>query len=198
MRRPADLEALSFADFRQAMRRELVAAFGAEQVAPFFGGQTAKVVVVGQAPGGTSVQLRPWSNASGKTLRERWLQLSEAEFYDPENIYLTAIGMYFPGKDARGNDCKPDSALAEVWLRQELTYLRPQLYLVVGRMAADFFFPRRDFAELVGANQTINDVPALVLPHPSPLNAKWLKDHPEFSEERLPALRTALREALLL
>jgi uracil-DNA glycosylase family 4 len=187
---------LRFAEFRQAMRQELVAQFGADNVAPFFGKQTAKIVSVGQAPGGSSVQLRPWSNASGKTLRERWYQVSEAEFYDPDNFYFTAIGMYFPGKDARGNDRKPDPALAEVWLRQELTYLQPQLYVVVGRMAAEFFFPKADFAELVGADQIINGAPAFVLPHPSPLNRKWLIDHPKFASERLPVIRAALRRAL--
>ena len=30
-----------------------------------------------------------------------------------------------------------------------------------------------------------NDKLVLVLPHPSPLNKKWLKDHPKFEKERL-------------
>ena len=37
---------------------------------------------------------------------------------------------------------------------------------------------------------------AIVLPHPSPLNIKWFKDHPEFMKERIFQIRKIINEIL--
>ena len=42
------------------------------------------------------------------------------------------------------------------------------------------FFPNEDYEELVFRNNYWNGKLAIVLPHPSPLNKKWIKDHPDF------------------
>jgi uracil-DNA glycosylase len=34
------------------------------------------------------------------------------------------------------------------------------------------------------------------LPHPSPLNKKWLKDHPEFMEKRIVEVRNIIKEII--
>jgi len=97
--------------------------------------------------------------------------------------------MYFPGKDKKGGDLKPSLEFAKEWLPKELTYLKPSLFLVIGRLAAEFFFPRQVFLNLVFSDQQINGKLALVLPHPSPLNVKWFKDNPMFEKERMPIIR---------
>ena len=42
----------------------------------------------------------------------------------------------------------------------------------------------------------INGKLTIVLPHPSPLNIKWFKDHPEFMERRIFEIRNIIKEVL--
>ena len=42
----------------------------------------------------------------------------------------------------------------------------------------------------------INNKLAIVLPHPSPLNIKWFKDHPEFMEKRIFEIRNVINKVL--
>ena len=42
----------------------------------------------------------------------------------------------------------------------------------------------------------INGKLVIVLPHPSPLNIKWFKDHPEFMEKRIFEIRKIINEIL--
>ena len=37
---------------------------------------------------------------------------------------------------------------------------------------------------------------AIVLPHPSPLNKKWLKDHPDFMNKRIIEVRKIIKEII--
>jgi uracil-DNA glycosylase len=64
-----------------------------------------------------------------------------------------------------------------------------KLFVIIGSKAAKFLFPNEDFEDLVFKNNLINNKPTIVLPHPSPLNIKWFKDHPLFEEKRLPEIR---------
>jgi len=45
-------------------------------------------------------------------------------------------------------------------------------------------------------NLEINNTLCFVLPHPSPQNIKWFKDHPDFEKERLPSIRKAIRKII--
>jgi uracil-DNA glycosylase len=38
--------------------------------------------------------------------------------------------------------------------------------------------------------------PAFVLPHPSPLNRKWFKDHPSFEDIVVPGLQQVVEKVL--
>jgi uracil-DNA glycosylase len=67
-----------------------------------------------------------------------------------------------------------------------------KIYVIVGKAAADFFFPKKNFIDLVFNDQKINGKPAYVIPHPSPLNVKWFKDYPEFEKERVLDVRKAV------
>jgi uracil-DNA glycosylase len=68
--------------------------------------------------------------------------------------------------------------------------------LVVGRYAANFIFPGKNFTELIFTNQTLLGKLTFVLPHPSPANKKWLKNHPEFKRKRLKEVRLAIHDAI--
>ena len=71
-----------------------------------------------------------------------------------------------------------------------------ELYLLLGGKAAAYFFPDEDFSSLVFRDHTLNGKPVYILPHPSPLNARWLKDHPAFLQERIETIRRAIHRAL--
>lgn len=178
------------------MKATLTGEFGVN-VCPFWGNQTAKIVSVSQAPSQSVIKnQKPFSDKSGERLRRLWYQVSDEVFYNPNNFYFTAIGMYFPGKDKKGGDLKPSFKWAREWLLPELSYLKPKLFLILGRLAATFFFPKEKFENLVFADQQLNGAMALVLPHPSPVNIKWFKDHPEFENTQLLLIRNHIHSIL--
>ena len=57
---------------------------------------------------------------------------------------------------------------------------------------------QEDFNELIFKNNYFNEKLTIVLPHPSPLNIKWFKDHPEFMNTRIYEVRSKIREVLKL
>ena len=63
--------------------------------------------------------------------------------------------------------------------------------------ASKIFFPNEKFEELVFKNNTLNNKLAIVLPHPSPLNKKWIKDHPKFMNERIIEVRKIKNKIIL-
>jgi len=186
-----------FISFRKRMRDFLAKEFGSQNVCPFWGNQNAKIVHISQAPSLSVVKnQKPFTDKSGEKLRNEWYRVSEKVFYNPNNFYFTAIGMYFPGKDKKGGDKRPDYKLAKQWLVEELSYLKPEFYLILGGLAANFFFPDKKLNDLVFSNQEIEGKPAFVLPHPSPINIKWFKDNPRFEKDRILVIRENIRRVL--
>ena len=187
----------NFVYFRKQMRDFLGKKFGKENVCPFWGNQNAKIVHISQAPSLSVIKnKKPFTDKSGERLRNEWYQIPKEVFYNPNNFYFTTVGMYFPGKDKKGGDKKPSFKIAEKWLTEELSYLNPEIYLVLGGLAANFFFPRKKLSDLVFSNQEINGKLAFVLPHPSPINIKWFKDNPQFEEERILIIRNKISAIL--
>lgn len=189
-------ETNDFRKFKNEMREALQKNYG-NFVCPFWGNQDAKIVSISQAPSASVIRnQKPFTDKSGGRLRSDWYRISDEVFYSPHNFYFTAIGMYFPGKDKKGGDIKPSFNFANRWLIQELSYLNPRLYLIIGKIAAEFFFPKQIFTDLVFSDQELNKTRAFVLPHPSPVNIKWFKDHPDFEESRLLIIRRHIKRAL--
>ncbi len=168
--------------------------FGFEPRPVVWGNPNAKIVQVSQAPSRNVNETgRPFDDPSGKRLRE-WYGIDEATFYNKDIFYMTMIAHCYPGKDKRGQDRRPPLVCAEKWLHRELSFLNNEIYIMVGRVAARFLYPGKDFDFLVLNNQELNGRPAYALPHPSPLNIKWFKDHPEFYRSRLPAVRKVVQD----
>ena len=55
---------------------------------------------------------------------------------------------------------------------------------------------KENFNDLIFKDNYINGKLTIVLPHPSPLNIKWFKDHPEFMEKRIFEVRKIINETL--
>jgi uracil-DNA glycosylase family 4 len=156
-----------------------------------WGNQKAKIVQISQVPSLHAAVLgKPFSkdeNTPDASAKEM--------FYNPDLFYITAVAHCFPGKN-RGGDARPPIACAKKWLWQEISYLNLELFLIVGRYAANFIFPGKEFAELIFRDQTLLGKLAFVLPHPSPANKKWLKDHPDFERKRLNKIRDKIKQIL--
>jgi uracil-DNA glycosylase len=104
--------------------------------------------------------------------------------------------MYYPGKNPKGGDLKPSLDIANKWLREEISYLNPELFLIIGGLSAKFFFPHKSLSELAMNDQEVNNTQALVLPHPSPINIAWFKKHPEFESSRVPEISKIVKKSL--
>ncbi|GAB5468935.1 MAG: uracil-DNA glycosylase family protein [Rhodospirillales bacterium] len=153
---------------------------------------SAKLLIVGQAPG-TRVHESgvPWNDRSGERLRD-WLDLSAEVFYDESRVAILPSGFCYPGVDPRGGDRPPDKRCAPTWHPRFLPLL-PEvgLTLLIGLYAQAYYLGkarRRSLTETVAAFEDyLPDY--LPLPHPSWRNTAWIKRNPWFEAQLLPSLR---------
>ena len=145
----------------------------------------SKLLLVGQAPGDKEPALgRPFAWTAGKQLF-KWfatLGVDEAEFRS--RVYMAATCRCFPGKHPRGGDRVPSDAevaACRPWLEAELTLLRPELLIPIGRLAIQQFLPSAQLVEQIGqsfqvtrAQRRIDVIP---LPHPSGAST-WPRSEP--------------------
>lgn len=161
----------------------------------FLVGPEARLLIVGQAPGRRVHETGiPWNDPSGENLRE-WLALDRARFYDTRHVAILPTGLCFPGSGVRG-DLPPRAECAPRWhprFRDEMPGIR--LTLLIGMHAQAYYLGRRRKRTLA---RTVRDHEEYLpeyfpLPHPSPRNRLWMKRHPWFAQDVLPALRRRLR-----
>jgi len=164
----------------------------------FHVGRTARLMIVGQAPGRRVHETGiPWNDPSGDNLRA-WLGLDRQRFYDRREIAIVPTGLCYPGTGERG-DLPPRPECAPLWqprFRAALPAVR--LTLLVGQYAQAYFLAGRRKKSLAATVHAFRDyLPAfLPLPHPSPRNRLWLKTNPWFEREVIPALRRCVHSVL--
>lgn len=171
--------------------------FGFEPHPIVFGNLNAKIMQISQAPSLNVHNTRkPFYDASGRRLRSEWYQISDETFYNPDNFYIVSVAHCYPGKASGGGDRKPPKCCADKWLAQELALVQNEIYILIGGYAAAYFFPGEKLTDLVFQDLEINGKKAFVLPHPSPLNIKWFRDHPAFEEKRIKKVSGIVQEVL--
>lgn len=164
--------------------------FGFEPHPIFWGEENSKIAQISQAPSNrVNESGKPFTDMSGETLIKKWYKIEAEEFYNSKNFFIGAIAHCYPGKDKNGNDKIPPKCCFDKWVKEELKLINNQIYIIIGAKAAKIFFPNEKFDDLVFKNKEWNNKLTIVLPHPSPLNKKWLKDHPEFMNKRIIEIR---------
>lgn len=153
---------------------------------------TARLLIIGQAPGAkvhaTGI---PWNDASGNRLR-RWLHVEREVFYDPRRIAIVPMGFCYPGRMPNGGDAPPRRECAPLW-HNRLIGMMPniRLTLLVGSYAQAFVLGRGSMTERVrGFRDYLPD--RFPLPHPSWRTTGWERNNPWFEAEALPVLRQAV------
>lgn len=156
----------------------------------------ARILIVGQAPGARVHHSgRPFTDPSGDRLRA-WMGVDEVTFYDRVRIAIVPMAFCFPGYDAKGSDLPPPKLCASTWRVSVMEALGEMpLTLLVGGYAQKWHLGTRSIGEAVAAWR--DHAPAIFpLPHPSWRNTAWLKRHPWFEANVLPALRARVSEEL--
>ncbi len=159
---------------------------------------SARILVAAQAPGlkvhRTGI---PFNDASGERLRQ-WLGVTREVFYDPTRFAILPMGLCYPGKGPSG-DLPPRRECAPRWrapLLQTLGDLR--LTLVIGQYAMAYHLPQERSGVTAAVRNWPAHWPAVVpLPHPSPLNNRWLARNPWFEQELVPRLQARVAEILV-
>lgn len=157
----------------RACRRCPEAGYPITPGAVFSGPGTARVMVVGQAPGATESDTGcPFSGPSGRRLF-RWLA---AAGWDEEVFratqYLTAITKCYPGRARSGKGDRPpgrgEQDLCAPFLEGELVAVAPHVIVPVGALSVRRFLGAARLADVVGTAVLDGGGRWIVpLPHPS-------------------------------
>ena len=158
----------------------------------------AKIVIIGQAPG-TKVHKTgiPWDDPSGKQLR-KWLDISDANFYDETQIAIVPMGFCYPGK-GKGGDLPPRPECAPQWHKLLLDKMpKLELVILIGMYAQRYYLKEKARKTLTETVENYQDYLPLYfsLPHPSPRNRFWLTKNPWFEKEVVPILQKKTKPLL--
>ena len=159
--------------------------------------KTARINIVGQAPGLKAEQTRLyWNDKSGDRLRN-WLGVDYDYFYNSGMFAVLPMDFYYPGKGKSG-DLPPRSGFAEKWHPQILENLpNIQLTLLIGQYAQKFYLSdnKNNVTETVKNYQKF--LPHFIpLVHPSPRNQFWIERNPWFGEKIVPDLQKLVKRII--
>jgi uracil-DNA glycosylase len=165
----------------------------------FSASSTAKIVIIGQAPGKKAQESGiVWNDASGERLIS-WLGITAEMFRDPALISHLPMDFYYPGKGASG-DLPPRKDFAALWHKKILQQMPSvELMILIGQYAQKHYLKkdmRHSLTETVSnyADYLPNYFPIV---HPSPLNFRWLNKNHWFQKEVIPALQVRIGQILM-
>ena len=170
-----------------------------EGIEPLFSTpNTAKILIVGQAPGIKAQESKIFFNdKSGVKLRE-WMGIDDEIFYKSGLIGVVPMDFYYPGKGKSG-DLPPRKNFAKKW-HSKVLELMPNLELIVlvGKYAQDYYLGNDKKQNLTETVYNYKQYLPRYFPivHPSPLNFRWHNKNSWFIEEVVPELKKRVKEIL--
>ncbi|OOF57366.1 uracil-DNA glycosylase [Rodentibacter genomosp. 2] len=172
--------------------------FTKRHIEPLFAAPTtARINIVGQAPGIKAEQTRLyWNDKSGDRLRE-WLGVDRHTFYNSGLFAVIPMDFYYPGKGKSG-DLPPRKGFAEKWHPQILATLpNIKLTMLIGQYAQKYYLPQN----MLNVTETVKNYREFLphffpLVHPSPRNQLWLQKNPWFEQEVIPTLQQYVKTIL--
>ena len=158
--------------------------------------RTAKILIIGQAPGIKAQESRIFFNdKSGVKLRE-WMGIDNELFYNSGLIGVVPMDFYYPGKGKSG-DLPPRKNFAHKWHPRVLELMPDiKLIILVGKYAQDYYLKDKKETNLTGTVKNYKKYLPKYFPivHPSPLNFRWQAKNPWFLEEVVPVLKKMVEE----
>ena len=153
--------------------------------------RTAKILIIGQAPGIKAQESRIFFNdKSGVKLRE-WMGIDNELFYNSGLIGVVPMDFYYPGKGKSG-DLPPRKNFAHKWHPRVLELMPDiKLIILVGKYAQDYYLKDKKEKNLTETVKNYKKYLPKYFPivHPSPLNFRWHNKNPWFLEEIVPKLK---------
>ena len=167
-------------------------------IEPLFAAPTsARINIVGQAPGVKAEQTRLyWNDKSGDRLRE-WLGVDRETFYHSDLFAVIPMDFYYPGKGKSG-DLPPRKGFAEKWHPKILADLpNIELTILIGQYAQKYYLTENTLNVTETVQNYAKFLPHfLPLVHPSPRNQIWLKKNPWFAQNVVPTLQQRVKTIL--
>ena len=158
--------------------------------------RTAKILIIGQAPGIKAQESRIFFNdKSGGKLRE-WMGIDNELFYNSGLIGVVPMDFYYPGKGKSG-DLPPRKNFAHKWHPRVLELMPDiKLIILVGKYAQDYYLKDKKEKNLTETVKNYKKYLPKYFPivHPSPLNFRWQAKNPWFLEEVVPVLKKMVEE----
>lgn len=146
----------------------------------------SKVMLIGQAPGFKEIEvLKPFAWTAGKKLFSWFAEIGVAEDSFRQSVYMSAICRCYPGKKtgtAHGDRVPDKNEIKQCaqWLWAEIDLLKPQLIILVGKLAINEFMPIKKLDEVIGQTHHLNlnghSFDVIPLPHPSGASTWPLKE----------------------
>jgi len=164
----------------------------------FVAPETARILIVGQAPGAKAMQKGLyWDDASGDRLRA-FMGMDRDTFYNSGKIAVVPMDFYFPGRGKSG-DLPPRKGFAQKW-HEPILKLCPdiRLTILIGQYAQSYYLGDRTQKNVTETVRHFRDYAPECFPivHPSPRNRLWMAKNPWFETEVLPELKKAVTDAL--
>lgn len=158
-----------------------------------------KLLLIGPAPGmKTQEKADVFRDKSGDRLRE-WLGVSEELFYNSGKISVVPLDFYFPGK-AKTGDLPSRAGFTKKW-HPEVLKLMPEvdMTVLIGQYAQLYYLGKSVKPTLSETVLSYKDyLPHFFpIPHPSPLNFRWLNNHPEFEKNITLDLKKKVTQSLI-
>ena len=167
-------------------------------IAPLFAAPvTARINIVGQAPGLKAQNSRLyWNDQSGDRLRH-WLGVDRDLFYHSGLFAVIPMDFYYPGKGKSG-DLPPRKGFAAKWHPQILAQLpKLELTILIGQYAQRYYLPENRLNVTDTVKNYREFLPHfLPLVHPSPRNQLWQAKNPWFAQEVIPTLQALVKQII--